>query len=136
MADLTVERLFSDPPLFPGLPQSPQFTPDGSHVTYLRLADDDRERLDLWRIDLTTGGHELWVDGSRLSGAGTATAAEKAERERRRVFTHGITSYRFSPNGRYLLLPVDGAGFVMDVTGGELRVVTPPLMLGRFHDHP
>ena len=124
MPELTVERLFSDPPLFPGLPQSPQFTPDGSQVAYLRLADDDRERLDLWRVDLTTGTHALWVDGSLLAGAGAPTAAETAERERRRQFARGITSYAFSPDGNRLLLPVDGTAFVLDLADGALRQIT------------
>ncbi|MEQ8861395.1 MAG: alpha/beta fold hydrolase [Pseudomonadales bacterium] len=126
MSELTVERLFSDPPLFGGVPQNPQFSPDGRFVTYLRAADDDRERLDLWRMDLASGEHVCWVPGTRLDGsAGEASAAEKAERERRRQFARGITAYRFSPDGRSLLLPVDGAGFLMDVASGELRRITP-----------
>ncbi len=127
MADLTVERLFSDPPLFPALPQSPGFGPDGSWIAYLRLADDDRERLDLWRVDPVTGEHSLWVSGKRLPavGDGAATEAEKAERERRRQFARGITDYRLSPDGRRLLLPVEGTAFVMDLPDGELRPITP-----------
>ncbi|HEX7036980.1 MAG TPA: alpha/beta fold hydrolase [Pseudomonadales bacterium] len=134
MVELTVRRLFSDPPLFPGLPQSPQLTPDGRYVAYLRGADDDRERLDLWRVDLTTGRHEAWVDGRRLAdaGSGPATEAEKAERERRRQFASGITAFRFSPDGTRLLMPVNGTAFLLDLpsaepaTAGELRAVTPP----------
>lgn len=128
MTRLTVERLFSDPPLFPGLPRSPRFTPDGAHVAYLRLADDDRERLDLWRVDLATGRHELWVDSARLAGAaaGAETEAEKAERERRRDFARGITAFRFSPDGRRLLLPVDGTALMMDLPDGGIEAITPP----------
>ncbi len=127
MPELTVARMFSDPPLFGGVPQNPQFSPDGAFVTYLRVADDDRERLDLWRVDLASDRHECWVNGSRLSGAaGEASAAEKAERERRRQFARGITGYRLSPDGNRLLLPVDGAGFLMEVASGSLSRLTPP----------
>ncbi len=130
MSELTVQRLFSDPPLFPGVPQNPQFTPDGSAVTYLRTAEDDRERLDLWRVDLATGAHTLWISGRDLAapgpGPGTATAAEQAERERRRQFARGVTDYRFSPDGRRLLIPAEGIALIMDLPDGELRAVTPP----------
>ena len=131
MAELTVERLFSDPPLFGALPQDPQFTPDGRYLAYLRLADDDRERMDLWRVHLASGEHGLWMSGARLmaersGGAPPATAEEKAERERRRQFAGGITAFRFSPDGRRLLLPVDGAAFLVDLGDDTLSQVTPP----------
>ncbi|MFW6092800.1 MAG: alpha/beta fold hydrolase [Pseudomonadota bacterium] len=128
MAELSVERLFSDPPLFGALPRSPKLTPDGEHVAYLRQADDDRERLDLWRLHIASARHEPWVTADRLGDGTTpddATAEEKAERERRRQFAGGITAYRFSPDGRRLLLPVAGAAFVMDLAGGALERVTP-----------
>jgi dipeptidyl-peptidase 4 len=128
MAELTVERLFSDPPLFTSAPQQPQFTPDGTNLAYLRPADEDRERLDLWRVHLDSGRHEIWLDARALSpqAAAAATAAEQAERERRRQFSYGITAYLFSPCGRYLLLPIEGAGVLVTLSDGQTRTITPP----------
>ncbi|MEQ9003845.1 MAG: alpha/beta fold hydrolase [Pseudomonadales bacterium] len=124
---LTVERLFADPPLITGAPQQVQFAPDGEHVCYLRPADDDRERLDLWRANLSSGRHECWLDARTLvKGGGQASAAEQAERERRRQFARGITAYQFSPCGRYLLLPVDGAAHVLTLSNMGMRTLTPP----------
>ena len=127
MPELTVERLFSDPPLFGGVPQNPRFTPDGRYAAFLRLAPDDRERLDLWRVDLETGALDCWVPATRLGGidAGPRTEAERAERERRRQFAGGITAFAFSPDGRRLLLPVEGTAFVLDIERDELAAVTP-----------
>lgn len=127
MAELTVERLFGDPPLFTGAPQQPQFTPDGGHVVYLRPAVDDRERLDLWRVHLDSGHHERWLDARDLATAGSAaTAEELAERERRRQFARGITAFQFSPCGRYLLLPLEGAGHLLTLADGRMRTITAP----------
>ncbi len=130
MAELSVERLFSDPPLFGALPQSPQLAPDGNHVAYLRQAPDDRERLDLWRLNLETARHEPWITGDAVLAAlgevAEATAEEKAERERRRQFAGGITRYLFSPDGSRLLLPVEGAAVLLTLETGELRRITPP----------
>ena len=82
---LSPDRLFSDPPLFGGLPQQAQFTPDGRAVAFLRAAADVRERLDLWRYDLERGLAEPWITGDQLDRQDhPESAAEAAERERKR----------------------------------------------------
>jgi len=126
---LTVERLFADPPLSGTLPQQPALAPDGRYLCYLRPADDDRERLDLWRCDIESAEHRCWVDARQLQAltpAGELTSAEKAERERRRQFAGGITRFAFNPDGSSLLLPVDGAAVLFDTTTEQCHTVTPP----------
>jgi dipeptidyl-peptidase-4 len=126
MARLSIERLFSEPPLGGALPAGIRIAPDGSYFAFLRAADDNRERQDLWRYDLTTRAATRWVDASRLVGSGeTLSDAEKAERERKRQFSTGITRFEFSADGKRVLLPVDGAGFLLDTGTGELRQFTP-----------
>ncbi len=130
MSDLTVERLFSDPPLTGKLPSNLQFSPDGERIAYLKTADDDRERTDLWQYSIASGEHRLWLNAAEILDSKTAesaaeSAAEKASRERRRSFNHGITSYSFSPDGSQVLLPVDGAGYLLDTASGAVRCFTP-----------
>lgn len=125
MPELTVERLFSDPPLLRGLPQNPRIAPDGRHLAYLRVADDDRERLDLWRVELDSGEHQCWLRGDAIDASGEATAEERAERERRRQFAAGITRFEFSPDGCHLLLPLHGAAWLFDPDNSRLRCLTP-----------
>ncbi len=116
---LTPKRLFSEPSLTGTAPIDLKFAPDGSFLTYRRVSEDNRERMDLWKIDLASGQHELWID-ARAIGATAAydatrlTEAERAERERRRQFLFGITSYSWHPDGRHLLLPVDGQAYLVD----------------------
>ena len=127
MAELTVERLFADPPLTGTLPSSLQLSPDGQTVAYLRLADDDRERMDLWRYRVDERRHERWVNAADLlERTGSLSDAEKAERERKRQFSRGITRYAFSADGSHVLLPVDGAGYLLETATGALRRFTPP----------
>ena len=125
---LSVERLFEDPPLFRPLPTGIRFAPDGSFIAFLRAAEDDGERMDLWRIDLTPSPEpRLWLNANNLaSAAGEPTDAEKAERERRRQFSTGITSFAFSPDGKRALLCADGAGYLMSVADDSLVRFTPP----------
>lgn len=123
---LTVERLFSDPPLTGRVPAGGQFSPDGRWAAFLRVADDDRERQDLWRFDCENGELSCWLDARRLAAeTSTLTAAEKAERERRRQFHGGITSFSFSPNGEKVLITAAGAGYLMDAASGHLDRFTP-----------
>ena len=131
MSDLTAERLFSDPPLTGKLPSNLQFCPDGERIGYLKIADDDRERTDLWQYFIASGEHSLWLNAAEILDSKTAesaaeSAAEKAARERRRSFNHGITSYSFSPDGSQILLPVDGAGYLLDTASGAVRCFTLP----------
>ena len=129
---LTPERLFSDPPLTGSAPADLKFTPDGQALTYSAPATDDRERRDLWRLDIATGKRSLWLDARTLSGAGTdvseLTAEERAERERRRQFSHGVTSYAWHPDGRRLLIPTDGRAALVSVYEPEqpMQMLAPP----------
>ncbi len=137
MTKLTVERLFGDPPLADTLPTNIQITPDGQYATYLRASIDDRERLDLWRCQLETGVSECWLPGNAPALGDAAGASgdsggslelsteEKAARERKRQFTHGITDYHWSPDGTAILLPLDGAGWLMDAATLNVRRLTP-----------
>ena len=125
MPKLTVERLFSDPPLFAEAPRNLQMAPDGGCISYLQAAQDDRERLDLWRADPDTGRAERWISGTDLAASLPATEAELAARERRRAFVHGITNYQWHPNGQALLLVADGGGYLLDLATTQIRQATP-----------
>ncbi len=126
MARLTVERLFSNPPLTGTLPTEIRFAPGGDFVAYLKPAEEDRERLDLWRLDLAEGTHRLWIDASVLTDPDAILSdAEKAERERKRLFATGITTYAFSPDGNCLLIPAGGNGYLYDIGTADLRRFTP-----------
>ena len=122
---LTPERLFSNPPLGLDPPRDVQVSPDGRFATFLRIADDDRQRLDLWGAGLANGGMTCWLRATDLPVAGAASTAERAERERKRLFGHGITSQAWSADSRALLIEAGGAGFLLEPTGRSVRRVTP-----------
>lgn len=127
MAHLTVERLFANPPLSGTLPSQLKWAPDGSYIAYLKAAEDDRERLDLWRVDPISGVHERWIDASTLVDADEILSdAEKAERERKRQFSTGITTFEINPNGNNLLIPAAGTGYLYQIDSGRLTAFTQP----------
>lgn len=125
MTRLPIQRLFGDPPLAGRPPTQVKVAPDGSRVAFLRAADDDRERLDLWCWERATGRLEERVNAQAFE-EGVPTVEERAERERRRQFAGGITAYAWHPDGHRLLLSVGGQAVLHDLSSGRMSPVTPP----------
>ena len=98
-----------------GLPVSPQLTPDGKHVIFLRSGPRNPV-LRLYEIDVETGlERELLTPEQILkSGEEKLSAEEKARRERQRQSLRGFTTFQITRDG----------GRVLVVLGGKLYVVT------------
>lgn len=124
MVRLTVERLFSSPPLNGAIPQQVRFAPDGSCVTYLANPPEDRERLDLYCYDLAAATSRRLIDGSGVATTGFLTDAEKASRERRRVFDAGVSVYRWLPDSKQIVCVIDGAVYRYVCADSSLNRVT------------
>src|ERR1041385_730308 len=114
---LTIERLFAAPDLSGASLRSPQISPDGRLVAYLRGAQRNKDRLDLWAYDISKHQHRLLVDSAHLAPQEhTLSAEEEQRRERQRTSSlSGIVEYQFSPDSRYLLVPLGGDLYVYDL---------------------
>ena len=122
--DLTIDRIFASPALSGPTPRALKLSPDGRYAALLRPRPDDRERYDLWAMDTTTGAMRMLVDSAKLGG-GEISEAEKMRRERARVGgTKGIVEYEWAPDGKSVLVPVDGDLFLADVASGAVRKLT------------
>ena len=108
MSQLSLERIFSAPPLGGVLPSAAKLSPDGSLLTFLRPADDDRERLDLWCMPTHGGAARCLVNSGSVAGNSELSDVEKARRERRRVFSTGIVEYEWQSDGQSLVFSVGG----------------------------
>ena len=123
---LTLERVFASPDLAGALPRALKLSPDGSLLTSLRPRADDRERFDLWAVDTATGEARMLVDSTKFGG-GEISEAEKMQRERARIGgTRGIVSYGWAPDGKSLLVPLDGDLFIATLDGATRRLTTTP----------
>ncbi|MGH8308386.1 MAG: S9 family peptidase [Steroidobacteraceae bacterium] len=114
---LTIERIFAAPDLSGASLRSPQISPDGRLVTYLRGKESDKDRLDLWAYDIGARRHRLLVDSAALAPQERALSAEEEQRrERQRIASlSGIVEYRFSRDSRYLLVPLAGDLYLYDL---------------------
>lgn len=123
-APLTLARVFASPDLSGAQPQMLRLSPDGTLLTSVRNRDEERTRFDLWVTDTRTGAARMLLDSKRIGSGAALSEAEKMQRERDRSKTGktGILDYDWSPDGRALLVPVDGELFVADRDGNARRL--------------
>ncbi len=120
---LTLERVFASPSLGGPSPRAVKLSPDGKLLTSLRPRADDRERFDLWAMDTETREWRMLVDSLKVGSNAELSEAEKMQRERARIGgTKGIVSYDWSPDGRSILVPIDGDIYIADLTGIVTRL--------------
>ena len=105
---LSLSRLFEAPNLSGPTPSLACFSPDGRRIAWLRPADDDHERLDLWVHDLDQGRARCVVDARSLGDERALSDVEKARRERLRIFSVGIVEFVWSADGARILFPLAG----------------------------
>jgi dipeptidyl-peptidase-4 len=120
---LTLERIFASPDLAGAQPRALRLSPDGKLVTLLKNRREDRDRFDLWAIDTTTGKERMLVDSLKVGSGAEISEAEKMQRERARIGgTRGIVSYDWSPDGKRILVPLDGDLFLAALDGNIVRL--------------
>jgi len=121
---LTLERVFASPDLSGPQPQALRLSPDGALLTLVRNRADERARYDLWAIDTRSGAERMLVDSRKVGSGAALSEAEKMQRERDRSKTGktGILDYDWAPDGRSLLVPIDGELFLADLAGHARRI--------------
>ena len=123
---LTLERIFASPALGGPTPRALRLSPDGALLTSLRPRDDDRERFDLWAVDTASGAARMLVDSTKFGG-GELSEAEKMQRERARIGgSKGIVAYDWAPDGKSILVPLDGDLYVAALDGSVRRLTNTP----------
>jgi dipeptidyl-peptidase-4 len=104
-----------------GQPTSIKLTPDGRTALFLRSGPRSFVQ-DLYELDVASGRERvvLTAEGILRGAAERLTPEEKARRERQRLSTRGIVTYRLSEDGRRLLVPLSGRLFVVERAGGQV----------------
>jgi dipeptidyl-peptidase 4 len=125
---LTLERVFANPDLSGPQPRALKLSPDGRLVTLLKPRQDEKERLDLWAVDSSTGAERMLVDSKKTGSGAELSEAEKMQRERDRSVagSTGIVSYDWAPDGRNILVPVDGDLYLASLDGKVTRLTHSP----------
>jgi dipeptidyl-peptidase-4 len=124
---LTLERIFASPSLSGPTPRALKLSPDGRLATMLRNRTDDRDRYDLWAVDTTTGQARMLVDSARVGTGARLSEDEMMRRERARLSgVRGIVNYDWAPDGRSILVPLDGDLYIAGLDGNVRRITSTP----------
>ncbi|GAA3271782.1 hypothetical protein GCM10020258_47280 [Sphingomonas yabuuchiae] len=124
---LTLKRVFGSPDLSGSQPRGLRLSPDGTLLTSLRPRADERERLDLWARDTRTGEERMLVDSKKVGSGAELSEAEKMQRERARIGgSKGIVAYDWAPDGKSILVPLDGDLYLAGLDGQVRRLTNTP----------
>jgi dipeptidyl-peptidase-4 len=122
---LTLDRIFASPPLSGPSPRAVKLSPDGKLATLLEPRADDRDRYDLWAVDTATGDRRMLVDSLKIGSGAALSEAEKMRRERTRIGgTKGIVDYEWAPDGKSILVPIEGDLYLAKLDGSVRRLTT------------
>jgi len=104
-----------------GRPTSVQVAPGGDAVLFLRSGPRTFVN-DLWTHDPATGEERVLLTAEAIleGKAENLTAEELARRERMRMTSRGIASYRLSDDGTKILVPLSGRLFVVERATGKV----------------
>ncbi|MEH0165006.1 DPP IV N-terminal domain-containing protein [Paucibacter sp. JuS9] len=118
--ELTLDRIYADPPLAGRLPRAANLSPAGQWLTFLQPSEADSEVMELWGQPLPAGKPRRLLAMSDLIGGAKAelTEAEKMALERRRIQGSGILSYQWcGEDDKRLLVPMSGALYAVELNG-------------------
>jgi len=110
-ADMTLERLVSDPPLQGAVPRQVEISKGGGWVSELRPSTQDSRVLELWARSVNGGAAKRLASADELlqGHAESLSEAERMALERKRIQQRGITSYQWCGKGDdKLLFPLSG----------------------------
>jgi dipeptidyl-peptidase-4 len=120
---LTLERIFGSPSLGGPAPRGVKLSPDGKLLSMLRNRENDRERYDLWVMDTSNGQWRMLVDSEKVGTGSELSEAEKMQRERSRIGSlKGIVTYQWAPDGKSILVPLDGDLYLAALDGKISRL--------------
>lgn len=127
---ITPERLAGAPSLLGTVPVDMTIAPSGDFALFRGPDDSARERFNLYQINLSSRAQSLWLDSNNLaptsSDVTALSAEERAQRERRRDFSHGISSYVWRPEHHEVLAIVDGQAYLVATEDlKQIRAICP-----------
>ena len=117
-ADMTLERLVSDPPLQGAVPRQVEISKGGGWVSELRPSVADSHVLELWARPVSGGDARRLASAAELlqGHAESLTEAERMALERKRIQQRGITSYQWCGKGDdKLLFPLSGDLYLVKI---------------------
>jgi len=123
---LTIEQIFAEGGVTGRAPETIQWSPDGTKVSFVQRDDAD-EHGELWYVDAVTGEKKILASETKLSQLAPSTGRIKDEREKERVTRYHVAAYTWSPDSRHLLFDSQGQLWYYSLdTGTAVQLTSSP----------
>jgi dipeptidyl-peptidase-4 len=123
---LTIEQIFAEGGATGRAPETIQWSPDGSKVSFVQR-DDTGERGELFYVDAVTGEKEILVSEIKLSQLSPPMSKIRDEREKERVTRYHVAAYTWSPDSKHLLFDSRGQLWYYSLdTGTAVQLTSSP----------
>ncbi len=104
---LTIEAAYAEGGITGRAPETIQWSPDGSKVSFI-LRDDSGDHGQLWYADAATGEKKVLVSEVKLGALAPPLDKIKDEREKERVSRYHVAGYEWAPDSKHLLFDSQG----------------------------
>ena len=123
---LTIEQIFAEGGITGRAPETIQWSPDGSKVSFVQR-DDAGEHGELWYVDAATGERKVLASEAKLSQLAPPADKIKDEREKERVTRYNVAAYMWSPDSKHLLFDSQGQLWYYSLdTGTAVQLTSSP----------
>jgi dipeptidyl-peptidase-4 len=123
---LTIENIIVDGGPTGRAPETIQWSPDGSKVSFVQR-DDSGEHGQLWYVDATSGEKKVLVSEVKLGQLAPPASKIRDEREKERVLRYRVAAYLWSPDSKHLLFDAHGQLWYYGLdTGTAVQLTSSP----------
>ena len=117
---LTIEAMFEPGGLVGRGPETTEWSPDGSKLTFVQR-DAKGEKGELWYVDTATGEKKVLVSAAKLASLDPDVNKVKNEREKERLTRYHVAAYVWAPDSKHMLFDSQGQLWLYDL-GNETAV--------------
>lgn len=111
---LTVETLFQPGGLAGRGPETTEWSPDGTKLSFVQR-DEKGEKGELWYVDTATGEKNVLVSAAKLASLDPDVNKVKNEREKERLTRYHVAAYVWAPDSKHLLFDSQGQLWLYDL---------------------
>ncbi len=114
---LTIETAFAEGGITGRGPESIQWTPDGTTLSFIQR-DDSGEHGELWMQNVATDQKNLLVSDAKLAKLSPPLSRLKDDRDRERITRYHVEPYLWAPDSKHLLFNALGQLWLYTIDNG------------------
>ncbi|MGO9166205.1 MAG: DPP IV N-terminal domain-containing protein, partial [Candidatus Sulfotelmatobacter sp.] len=114
---LTIEAIYAPGGLGGRSPETLEWSPDGSKLSFLER-NDEGEHGELWYVDAATGDKILLASAAKLASLAPDYNKLKDEREKERLTRYHVAAYLWAPDSKRLIFDSQGQLWLFDLASG------------------